>query len=167
MPTSQPGALRRPIGVFFPKIVDLTDDVQFGGILGTNLAGRFADSRPLTTFITATAASLAIMTLLALLPTHTAASFALIFLLGAAGMGIPPAGTGLAVRAAPIAPALATAIAVSTFNGGTTIGTWIGTTALASPLNVRGPLVVGIAMATLGLLTLIAMAARPATGPTE
>jgi DHA1 family inner membrane transport protein len=138
-----------------------------GAILGTNLAGRFADRRPLTTFITAATGSLVIMALLVAVSTHAGPSFVLIFLLGAAGMGIPPVGTGLAVRFAGHAPALAAAIAVAAFNGGTAIGTWIGATALQSPLHVLGPLVVGIAMAALGLLTLLIMAARSVTGFAE
>ncbi|WP_125107155.1 MFS transporter [Gulosibacter massiliensis] len=67
-----------------------------GAIIGTNLAGRFADRRPMTTFITATAATIVVMALLVPLSAAPAAMFALMFLLGIAGMGIPPVGTGLA-----------------------------------------------------------------------
>lgn len=83
-----------------------------GAIIGTNLAGRFADKRPITTFITATAGTVALMALLVPLSTNAVATFVLMFLLGIAGMGIPPVGTGLAVRFAPAAPTLA-AISVS------------------------------------------------------
>jgi DHA1 family inner membrane transport protein len=134
-----------------------------GALIGTNLAGRFADRHPLTTFIVNAAGALLMIALLAALSTNAVATFVLIFLLGVAGMGVPPVGTGLAVRFARSAPALAAAIAVSAFNGGTAIGTWIGAAALESPLGVVGPLVVGIAMAVLGLLTLLVMAARGVT----
>ncbi|MFT4264392.1 MAG: MFS transporter [Nocardioides sp.] len=130
-----------------------------GAVLGTNLAGRFADARPLTTFLTATTSTVAIMTLLALSSTNPIATFILIFALGIAGMGIPPVGTGLAVRFASTAPTLAAAIAVAAFNGGTALGTWIGAETLSTDLRARGPLLVGIAMATLGGATLSTMAA--------
>ncbi|MFD7072625.1 MFS transporter [Nocardioides sp. NPDC059952] len=129
-----------------------------GAIIGTNLAGRFADKRPLTTFVTTTAATVMIMLLLIPLSTSATATFALMFLLGIAGMGVPPVGTGLAVRFAAAAPTLAAAISVSAFNGGTAIGTWFGASALESSLGVIGPLTVAIAMAVLGLITLTVMA---------
>lgn len=129
-----------------------------GAIVGTNLAGRSADRRPLATFITATAGTVVVMALLVPLSTNAAALCVLMFLLGVAGMGIPPVGTGLAVRFASAAPTLGAAIAVSAFNGGTAIGTWSGGIALASPLGILGPLTVAIALALLGLVTLGVMA---------
>ncbi|CAN7336187.1 MFS transporter [Arthrobacter sp. LjRoot78] len=129
-----------------------------GAIIGTNLAGRFADTRPVTTFITATAGTVVAMALLVPLSTNAVATFVLMFLLGTAGMGIPPVGTGLAVRFAPAAPTLAAAIAVSAFNGGTAIGTWLGAAALESTLGVFGPLTVAIILAALGLLALLILA---------
>lgn len=130
-----------------------------GAIIGTNLAGRYADKRPLTTFITTTAATIVIMVLLIPMSTNAAATFVLMFLLGIAGMGVPPVGTGLAVRFAAGAPTLAAAVSVSAFNGGTAIGTWAGATAIQSTLGVTGPLTVAIIMAALGLVTLLTMAA--------
>ncbi|WP_329065746.1 hypothetical protein [Amycolatopsis sp. NBC_01480] len=70
-----------------------------------------------------------------------------IFLLGIAGMGIPPVGTGLAVR---LTPTLAAALSASAFNGGTALGTWLGATTLGSSLGVVAPVIVGIVMAALG-----------------
>ncbi|WP_035768240.1 MFS transporter [Arthrobacter castelli] len=130
-----------------------------GEVIGTNLAGRFADRRPLTTFIAATSGTILLMTLLIPLSTVPTALFALMLLLGVAGMGIPPVGTGLAVRFAAAAPTLAAALAVSAFNGGTALGTWTGSIALESSLGLLGPLTIAIAMAVLGLVTLVIMAA--------
>jgi predicted MFS family arabinose efflux permease len=131
----------------------------FGAIIGTNLAGRFADKRPLTTFISATAATIVLTLLLIPLSDNAAMVFILMFLLGAAGMGIPPVGTGLAVRFAHAAPTLGAAVSVSAFNGGTALGTWTGASALESTLGIMGPLTVAIIVACLGLLTLLIMAA--------
>lgn len=133
-----------------------------GAIIGTNLAGRFADKRPLSTFITTTAATIAIMLLIPL-STSAAATFVLMFLLGVAGMGVPPVGTGLAVRFAAAAPTLAAAVSVSAFNGGTAVGTWAGASALESSLGITGPLTVAIIMAVLGLAVLLVMAALRVT----
>lgn len=134
-----------------------------GAIIGTNLAGRFADKRPLPTFTAATAGTILLMALLIPLSTNAVALFILMFLLGIAGMGIPPVGTGLAVRFAATAPTLAAAISVSAFNGGTAIGTGAGATALGTPLGIVGPLTVGIVMAGLGLVTLLIMGWRRPT----
>ncbi|MFK3668958.1 MFS transporter [Leifsonia aquatica] len=130
-----------------------------GAVLGTNLAGRFADVRPLTTFITATAGTIAVLVALVPLSTNTVATFVLLFLLGVTGMGIPPVGTGLAVRYARAAPTLAAAVSVAAFNGGTAIGTAAGAGAIAS-FGAIGPVLIGIAMAVLGLAALLVMAGR-------
>lgn len=130
-----------------------------GAVLGTNLAGRFADRRPLTTFITTTAGTVIVIGLLIPLSTNPPATFVLMFVLGVAGMGVPPVGTGLAVRFAAAAPTLAAATSVAAFNGGTALGTWAGASALESRLGTTGPLVVSIVMAVAGLTTLVAMAA--------
>jgi predicted MFS family arabinose efflux permease len=129
-----------------------------GAVLGTNLAGRFADQHPVPTFVVATAATLLVLVLLVPLSTSPASTFVLMFLLGTAGMGIPPVGTGLAVRFAATAPTLAAAIAVAAFNGGTALGTFAGGRALDSSLGNIGPLAVAITMAVLGLAVLTAMA---------
>lgn len=131
-----------------------------GAIIGTNIAGRFADRRPLTTYVSATAGTILLIALVIPLSTNSAATFTLVFLLGIAGMAIPPVGTGLAVRFARTAPTLAAAISVSAFNGGTAIGTWAGATTLGTTLGILGPLTVAITLATLGLLTLLTMASR-------
>jgi predicted MFS family arabinose efflux permease len=134
-----------------------------GAIIGTNLAGRFGDRRPMTTIITATAGTIIVMAVLIPLSTNAVATFVLMFLLGLTGMGIPPVGTGLAVRFAHAAPTLAAATAVSAFNGGTAIGTAIGAATLESSLGTLGPVTVGLALACLGLIILLVMAARRLT----
>lgn len=131
-----------------------------GAVIGTNLAGRYADRRPMTTFIATTAATIVIMGLLIPLSGNPVALFVLMFLLGIAGMGIPPVGTGLAVRFAAAAPTLAAALAVSAFNGGTALGTWTGAIALESPLGILGPVIVALVAAVLGLIVLLVMAAK-------
>jgi predicted MFS family arabinose efflux permease len=58
-------------------------------------------------------------------------------LLGVAGMSVPPVVTGLAVRYARSAPALAAALSVSAFNLGIALGSWAGGRALDSSLGAN------------------------------
>jgi MFS transporter, DHA1 family, inner membrane transport protein len=134
-----------------------------GSLIGTNLAGRFADRRPLATFIVAAATSGIVMVLIVLLAGYGAAAVGLIVLLGVAGMAVPPVATGLAVRFASAAPTLAAGLAVSGFNGGIALGSWIAGDALESSLGATGPALIGAIMAAVGLLPLLALAATRAT----
>jgi DHA1 family inner membrane transport protein len=67
-------------------------------LAGANIGVRFADRRPLATFITAAVATGLIQLLLVLLSGSAPAAVILLVLLGAAGMAVPPVATGLAVR---------------------------------------------------------------------
>jgi predicted MFS family arabinose efflux permease len=134
-----------------------------GSLVGTNLSGRFADRRPLATFITAAVASGMVMVLIVLLAGNGVTAVALIVLLGVAGMAVPPVATGLAVRFAAAAPTLAAGLAVSGFNGGIALGSWIAGDALESSLGATGPALIGAIMAAVGLVPLLALAALRAT----
>jgi predicted MFS family arabinose efflux permease len=137
-----------------------------GALMGTNLAGRFADARPVHTFLVATAGTAVVMGLLIPLSRFPAVTIVLIVLLGLFGMGVPPVATGLAVRFAAGAPTLAAAVAVSAFNGGISVGSWAGGRALESALGTTGPAVVGLSMALLALLALLGLRATTRTpGP--
>ena len=95
-------------------------------MIGTNGVGRFADRRPVATFIAcALAAGLVLMLLIPLSANPVTAVIA-ITLLGVVTMAIPPVATGLTVRLAGPAPTLAAALAVSAFNGGVASGSSIG-----------------------------------------
>ena len=137
-----------------------------GALIGTNLAGRFADARPLHTFLLATAGTAVVMALLIPLSSLAAVTIVLIMLLGLCGMGLPPVATGLAVQFAASAPTLAAAVAVSAFNGGISVGSWAGGRALESALGTTGPAAVGLSMALLALLALLGLRATTRTpGP--
>jgi len=74
------------------------------------------------------------------------------------GMSIPPIATGLAVRFASSAPTLAAALAVSAFNTGIAVGSWMAGVALESSLGATGPALIGGVGAALGLVPLLALA---------
>jgi DHA1 family inner membrane transport protein len=136
-----------------------------GALAGTNLAGRFADRRPLATFLTAAAGVAVVLALLIPLSTLAVPTVALVVLLGITGMAVPPVATGLAVRFAGSATTLAAALAVAAFNAGTAIASWAESATLDSPLGVLAPEVIGIGMTVLGVVPLIVLTARRATNP--
>jgi DHA1 family inner membrane transport protein len=127
-----------------------------GSMIGTNAVGRFADSRPVATFIACAAAAGTVLLVLIPLSADPVAAVIVITLLGAVTMAIPPVATGLSVRLAGSAPTLAAGLTVSAFNGGIAIGSSIGGHTLNTSLGETGPATVGVVMVALGLVPLIA-----------
>jgi predicted MFS family arabinose efflux permease len=139
-----------------------------GSMVGTNVAGRFADRRPVATFIACALGAGLVLALLIALSADAVTAVVLITLLGAATMAIPPVATGLSVRLAGSAPTLAVALTVSAFNSGIAVGSSLGGHTLDTALGATGPATVGVAMVALGLIPLLALAARsPARGATH
>jgi DHA1 family inner membrane transport protein len=134
-----------------------------GSLVGTNTGGRFADRRPVATFLTAAIAVGLVLALLIPFSSTAATAVLLVLLLGVAGMAVPPVATGLAVRFAHSAPTLAAALAVAAFNTGIAVGSWAAGAALASPLGTTGPALVGVGMVVVGLVPLLALAMTRAT----
>ena len=133
-----------------------------GSLIGTNGVGRFADRRPVATFLAcALAAGLVLMLLIPLSANPVTAVIA-ITLLGVVTMAIPPVATGLTVRLAGPAPTLAAALTVSAFNGGVASGSSLGGHMLDTSLGETGPATLGIVMVALGLIPLAAVAMRRA-----
>ena len=97
-----------------------------GSMIGTNGVGRFADRRPVATFIACAVAAAVVLVVLIPLSAHAVSAVIVITLLGVVTMAIPPVATGLSVRLADSAPTLAAAFTVSAFNGGIAAGSSIG-----------------------------------------
>jgi DHA1 family inner membrane transport protein len=131
-----------------------------GSVVGTNVAGRVADRRPVATFIAAAAGAALILVLLIPLSANAVTAVILITLLGGATMALPPVSTGLTVQLARSAPTLAAALSVSAFNAGTAAGSSIGGYTLDTSLGTTGPATVGVIMVALGLVPLIALATK-------
>src|SRR3954454_22237853 len=93
-----------------------------GSMIGTNGVGRFADRRPVATFIGCALAAGVVLVLLVPLSANPVTAVVVITFLGAVTMAIPPVATGLSLRLADSAPTLAAAFAVSAFNGGIAAG---------------------------------------------
>jgi predicted MFS family arabinose efflux permease len=131
-----------------------------GSMIGTNVAGRFADRRPVATFIASAVGAALVLVMLIPLSATAVTAVILITLLGVATMAIPPVATGLSVRLAGSAPTLGVAFTVSAFNGGIAAGSSIGGHTLDTSLGATGPATVGVVMVALGLVPLMALAAK-------
>jgi DHA1 family inner membrane transport protein len=131
-----------------------------GALIGTNVAGRRADAKPMSTFIGAAVGVGIVLALLLPLSAFPVPTLVLVALLGITGMAVPPVATGLAVRFAPAAPTLAAAVAVAAFNLGIALASWVESEALDGPLGVTAPETIGVALVVLGLIPLAVLAAR-------
>lgn len=142
-----------------------------GALIGSNLGGRFGTHRPYGVLFTAAAATFLVLIALAAFSSSPAATVVLVFLLGLVGMSTNPILIGKAVGYAGEAPTLASALATSSFNVGTAVGSWIAGFALESALGAPGPVIVGAAIAALYFLPLVVLlaedrrAARSSTAP--
>src|SRR3954462_14005699 len=134
-----------------------------GSLIGTNGVGRFADRRPVATFVACALAAGLVLVLLIPLSANPLTAVIAITLLGAATMAIPPVATGLSVRLAGSAPTLAAAFTVSAFNGGVATGSAIGGHTLNTSLAETGPATLGVVMVGLGLIPLAVLAMRRAS----
>lgn len=137
-----------------------------GCLLGTNLAGRLGDRHAIATYLGATLIGAIALALLVPLSINPVWSFVLFFVVGAAGMCVPPLATGLSIRLAPTAPTLAAASAVAAYNGGVALGSWVAGLALESSLGITGPSAIGAMMVGVGLVPLIVLALLRLPSPT-
>src|SRR3954467_8206737 len=133
-----------------------------GSMIGTNGVGRFADRRPIATFVACALAAGVVLVLLVPLSANPVTAVVVITFLGVVTMAIPPVATGLSLRLADSAPTLAAAFAVSAFNGGIAVGSSVGGHTLDTSLGETGPATVGAVMVALGLIPLAALARRGA-----
>ncbi|WP_409468026.1 MFS transporter [Streptomyces sp. HC307] len=134
--------------------------IAFGvGALGGNtIGGRLGDRRPMSTTLTAAAATALVLLLLIPLSTNPVTATALVFLMALTGFTVNPVVTSLAVRFAGDAPTLTSALTTSAYNTGIAAGSAIAGMALDSSLGLTGPPLVGTVAAALTLLPLIALA---------
>src|SRR4051794_14757902 len=137
-----------------------------GSMIGTNGVGRFADRRPVATFVACALAAGVVLVLLIPLSANPLAAVVVITCLGAVTMALPQVATGLSLRLADAAPTLAAALAVSAFNGGIAVGSSVGGHTLDTSLGETGPATVGAVMVALGLIPLAALAIKRATRTT-
>jgi predicted MFS family arabinose efflux permease len=137
-----------------------------GALLGTVVAGRTGDRKPLATYFAIGGGSAVVLLMLIPLSTFVVPTIVLVILLGFTGMGVTAIATPLAVRFGHSGPSLAAALTVSAFNVGIAAATWLAGVALDSTLGATGPAIVGAAMAILGLIPLIILALIRATRTT-
>ncbi|MET9678733.1 MFS transporter [Streptomyces coeruleorubidus] len=129
-----------------------------GALGGTAIGGRLGDRRPMTTTITAAAATALSLLLLIPLSAHPVTATLLVFLMALAGFTVNPVVTSLAVRFAGDAPTLTSALTTSAYNTGIAAGSAIAGRAMDSSLGLTGPPLVGTVSAVLTLIPLLALA---------
>ncbi|MFJ6003429.1 MFS transporter [Arthrobacter sp. NPDC092385] len=137
-----------------------------GALLGTVVAGRTGDRKPLATYFAIGGGSALVLLMLIPLSAFVVPTIVLVILLGFTGMGVTAIATPLAVRFGHSGPSLSAALTVSAFNVGIAAATWLAGLALDSSLGTTGPSIVGAGMAILGLIPLVILAIMRATRTT-
>ncbi|BBC29762.1 hypothetical protein SGFS_010560 [Streptomyces graminofaciens] len=130
-----------------------------GALGGITMGGRLGDRRPMTTSLTAAAATALVLFLLIPLSVNPFAAAGLVFLMALTGFTVNPVITSLAVRFAGDAPTLTSALTTSAYNTGIAAGAAIAGRALDSSLGLTGPPLVGAVITALTILPLLALAA--------
>jgi predicted MFS family arabinose efflux permease len=129
-----------------------------GSFIGTIIAGRLGDTRPHLVTIVTPAATTLILLGIALFSGSSWLTVVLVVLLGLFGLSANTVLIHLAVRFAGKAATLGSALSVASFNAGTAIGTAIAGAALATPLGLTGPAMVGAVIVALTLIPTITLA---------
>lgn len=128
-----------------------------GSLVGSLVGGWIGDSRPFHALIIAPAVTIAILLVLCLAAGSALPTIVLVALLGLFGLGANPVLMAFAVRLGKHAPTLASALSVAAFNAGTAVGSWIGGRTLETELATNGPLLVGAAIAAIGLVAAVSL----------
>lgn len=133
--------------------------VVFGvaALAGSIIGGRLGDSHSSTTTLVAATGTVVAAAGLCVFSTSAVPTIVLFGLLGLVGLSANPILVNLAVRYGGNAPTLPSAMATSSFNAGTAVGTWITGAALNSRLGELAPPVVGVAFAVLIFVPLMAL----------
>lgn len=137
---------------------------------GALVGGRLGDRHPYPTVVGVPLLTTGALAGVTVLSTHPVAVVGLLVLLGTVGLSANAVLTDLAVRAAPAAQTLASALAVAAFNAGTAVSTPIAARTLGTGLHEAGPALVGTAIAACTLVPATCLALthrRRGAGPTR
>ena len=134
--------------------------VAFGAaaLLGFLLAGRFGDAHPYAIALTFAIGTLVFAVTLLLVSTDPALAIVAFGALGLTASSANPILVRLAVHFGRDAPTLASAMATSSFNAGTAVGSAVAGITLGTSAGPTGPVIVGIVGAATVLLPLSALA---------
>jgi DHA1 family inner membrane transport protein len=133
-----------------------------GALIGTMIGGRLGDRHPVSTVAAAVTLTALALVVLATTSTHSTLVVGLVVLLGATGLGANPVLIAETLRHAGRGSTLATSLATSAFNLGTTVGTALAGATMSTSWGLVGPAAVGSVVTASALLpiALLAFSAR-------
>lgn len=133
-----------------------------GALIGTMIGGRLGDRHPVSTVAAAVTLTALALVVLATTSTHSTLVVGLVVLLGATGLGANPVLIAQTLRHAGRGSTLATSLATSAFNLGTTAGTALAGATLSTSWGLVGPAALGSVVTASALLpiALLALSAR-------
>ncbi|MFJ4295653.1 MFS transporter [Curtobacterium sp. NPDC089689] len=126
-----------------------------GSLIGVTIGGRLGDAHPFRTTLIAASLTTALLALLAIFSGFAVPAVVLISLAALTGFAVNPITISLSVTYGKGAPNLAPALSTSAFNVGIASGSGLAGVFLESPLELEGPVTVGI---TFALITVVVLA---------
>lgn len=128
-----------------------------GGVIGTLLGGKLANTRPIFTLVVMIAILAVSLALFSVTAQWWLLSYLFVLLAGASASALSPAMQVVLIDAAPQAPQLAGAFNHSAFNMANAIGAWIGAGVITAGFGLQVPPLAGAMVAALGLLLAIVL----------
>ena len=123
-------------------------------VIGNLVVGRFADRHTIRTLAMGLTLLCLALTMFAVYAQNAVLSLSALVLIGLTGVALNPAMVARVMRAASPGP-LVNTMHSSVITAGLALGSWGGSYAIDAGYGLRSPLWVGVALALLGLLTLV------------
>ncbi len=126
----------------------------FANVVGNGVVGRFADQYTIPIMVGGLIVLSVSLSLFAFFADNQTVSVALLVVIGLVGMSMNPAIIARVMKTAHPGP-LVNTIHTSVINIGLGVGSWVGGVGIAAGYGLRSPLWVGVALAVLGLISLL------------
>ncbi|MBJ7311995.1 MFS transporter [Rugamonas sp. CCM 8940] len=126
----------------------------FANVVGNGVVGRFADQYTIPIMVWGLIVLSVSLALFAVFADNQTISVALLVVIGLVGMSMNPAIIARVMKTAHPGP-LVNTIHTSVINIGLGLGSWVGGVGIATGYGLRSPLWVGVALAVLGLISLL------------
>ncbi|HGW5374924.1 TPA: MFS transporter [Pseudomonas aeruginosa] len=124
-------------------------------VVGNSVVGRYADRYTMPIMLLGLIVLSVTLILLALLAQYAATAVALIIVIGLVGVPMNPAMITRVMRTAAHPGPLVNTVHTSVINIGLAVGSWVGGLGISAGYGLRSPLWVGVALALLGVVSLL------------